>query len=345
MPPEETDATGPRADSPRKTRTHDGGPVTVAGVEVPAGERRRIEIPVSRLPTETLLTIPVEVVNGVEDGPRLWISGAVHGDEVVGVEVIRQVAGRIDPAQLKGVVIAVPIVNVFGFINQSRYLPDRRDLNRSFPGTKRGSLASRLAHLFMTEIVSQCTHGIDYHTGSNHRTNLPQIRADLNDAETRHCAEAFRAPVILDTHTRDGSLREAATKRGIAVLLYEAGEPLRFDQQSIEIGVEGTLRVMSRLKMRRAGRLKKRPASREFNQSVWVRARRGGILNLEVKLGENVTAKQRIGVIADAFGQDSVTIRAPDGGVVIGRAVNPLVYRGDGIVHIATSEIENVMDE
>ncbi|MEQ8963814.1 MAG: succinylglutamate desuccinylase/aspartoacylase family protein, partial [Coleofasciculus sp. C2-GNP5-27] len=154
--------------------------LTIGGITVAPGERKRTEIPVARLPTQTLLSLPITVINGVEAGPRLWISAAIHGDEINGVEIIRQVLERINPSQLHGVLIAVPIVNVFGFIEQSRYLPDRRDLNRSFPGSPRGSLASRLADLFMTEVVSRCTHGIDLHTAAQHRTNLPQIRANLD---------------------------------------------------------------------------------------------------------------------------------------------------------------------
>lgn len=311
------------------------GDVVVNEQVIAPGQRERLEIPFSRLPTEGWMAMPVEVVNGKADGPRLWLSGAVHGDELNGIEIIRRVLSLLDVDNLKGAVISVPIVNVFGFLTQSRYLPDRRDLNRSFPGSARGSLTGRLANLFMTEIVTHCTHGIDLHTGSNHRTNLPQIRGDLSVPETRRCAEAFCAPVILDTHTRDGSLREAASRKKIPVLLYEAGEPLRFDEEAIAIGVEGVFRVMHELGMWSRGKRKKRSPSRIFSESTWVRARRSGILRLSVQSGDAVTKQQELGVITDAFGDNAAKVRATKSGLIIGHVNNPLVNQGDGLVHIA----------
>ena len=313
------------------------GDIRIGGITVGPGQRRRLEIPVARLPTETWLSLPVEVLNGARPGPRLWLSAAVHGDELNGVEIISQVVARLDPGTLRGTLVAVPIVNVFGFINQSRYLPDRRDLNRSFPGSARGSLASGLAHLFMSEVVSQCTHGIDLHTGSQYRVNLPQIRANLQDPETRRFAEAFKPPVIIDARTRDGSLREAAAKRGIPVLLYEAGEPLRFDPQAIKLGVEGVFRVMAALRMCKRMVTKKRPPATQFAGTTWLRARRSGILHLEVELGQSVRKRQPLGSIADAFGGTSVFVRSPEDGVVIGHTTNPLVNRGDAVANLAVN--------
>ncbi|MFW6198438.1 MAG: M14 family metallopeptidase, partial [Acidobacteriota bacterium] len=161
----------------------------IGGERVAPGETRRLDLPVARLPTQQMLSLPVKVLHGSRPGPRLWLSAAIHGDEVNGVEIIRRVLDAVRPEELAGTVVAVPIVNVFGFVQQSRYLPDRRDLNRSFPGSRRGSLAARLARLFLTEVVERCSHGIDLHTGSLHRSNLPQVRGDLDDPETRRCAE------------------------------------------------------------------------------------------------------------------------------------------------------------
>ena len=288
----------------------------------------------ARLPTQTMLSLPVVVINGVEAGPRLWLSAAIHGDEINGVEIIRQVLEQVDPKQLRGTLISVPIVNVFGFIEQSRYLPDRRDLNRSFPGSATGSLAARLADLFMKEIVSHCTHGIDLHTAAIHRTNLPQIRANLQDPKTYHCAKAFGAPITIHATTRDGSLREAAAKRGIPILLYEAGEALRFDAPAIRDGVAGILRVMAALNMVDSLSVLP-PPTVEVTKSRWVRAPRSGILRLEIALGEKVSRKQQLGVIADAFGDTNVKVRAPVNGIAIGHAQNPLVNQGDGIIHLA----------
>ncbi len=209
--------------------------IEIAKEIIPPGRSLRLDLPVSRLPTQTLLSLPITIVNGVTPGPRLWLSAALHGDELNGVEIIRQVLAKIKPKQLRGTLLAVPIVNVFGFIEQSRYLPDRRDLNRCFPGSENGSLASRLANLFMREIVSHSTHGIDLHTAAINRVNLPQIRGNLKDPETYRCAKAFGTKIIMHANTRDGSLRQAATKKGIPVLLYEAGEALRFNSQAIAI--------------------------------------------------------------------------------------------------------------
>jgi predicted deacylase len=262
------------------------------------------------------------------------LSAAIHGDEINGVEIVRQVLARIKPRQLCGTLIAVPIVNIFGFIEQSRYLPDRRDLNRSFPGSARGSLASRLAHLFVQEVVNRCTHGIDLHTATHHRINLPQIRADLRNPETYRCAKAFSAPLMIHASTRDGSLRQAAARRGIPTLLYEAGEALRFDTEAIHYGVEGILRVMVELGMYDVN-LTAAEASLEVNQTKWVRASRGGILHREVALGQVVERRQRLGTITDAFGGKTTYVRAPFRGIAIGHTQNPLVNQGDGIFHIA----------
>ena len=312
-----------------------GNIIEIAGEKIPPGELRRLELPVARLPTQTMLSLPITIINGIETGPKLWVSAAIHGDELNGVEIIRQVVEQIQPKLLRGTLIAVPIVNVFGLIEQSRYLPDRRDLNRSFPGSASGSLASRLAYLFMKEIVSHSSHGIDLHTASLHRTNLPQIRANLEDKETECCAKAFGAPIIIHATTRDGSLRQAATKRGIPILLYEGGEALRFDAEAIRVGVTGILRVMACLEMYQFPLPSVPVPLVEVWQSKWIRASRSGIFRLTVALGERVEKKQPLGIIADAFGDASITVRAKIQGMVIGHTQNPLVNQGDAIVHLA----------
>ncbi|YAI82326.1 MAG: succinylglutamate desuccinylase/aspartoacylase family protein [cyanobacterium endosymbiont of Rhopalodia sterrenbergii] len=309
--------------------------IEIAGEAIAPGEYRRLEIPIARLPTQTWVSLPITVINGLHSGPKLWLSAAIHGDELNGVEIIRLVLENVEPKLLRGTLIAVPIVNVFGLIGQSRYLPDRRDLNRSFPGSKSGSLASRLAYLFMKEIVSHSTYGIDLHTASMHRTNLPQIRANLQDSETRRCAQAFGAPLLVHAMTRDGSLRQAATKRGIPILLYEGGEALRFDAEAIRMGVEGIERVMEYLEMYQFSLARMPVKSIEVDKSKWIRASRSGIFRLEVGLGEKVLKKQKLGIIADAFGESSIKVRASVNGIVIGYTQNPLVSQGDGIIHLA----------
>ena len=311
-----------------------GNTIEIAKETIPPGGCKRIEIPVSRLPTQTLLSLPVKVVNGVEPGAKLWLSAAIHGDELNGVEIIRQVLEKIQPEKLRGTLITVPIVNVFGFIEQSRYLPDRRDLNRSFPGSETGSLASRLADLFIREIVSNSTHGIDLHTAAIHRTNLPQIRANLEDEETYRCAKAFNPPVMLHSNTRDGSLRQAATKKGIPVLLYESGEALRFDPTAIDFGVRGILKVMECLDMYEFPQQRSEVKSVELQKSKWIRASCGGILHLAISLGQKIAKKQELGFITDAFGENKVVIRSNVNGIAIGYSLNPLVNQGDAIVHL-----------
>lgn len=312
--------------------------IEIAKEIIEPGRSRRLDIPVSRLPTQTLLSLPVTVVNGIEAGPKLWLSAAIHGDELNGVEIIRQVLAQVQSDKLRGTIIAVPIVNVFGFIEQSRYLPDRRDLNRSFPGSENGSLASRLANLFVREIVAKSTHGIDLHTAAIHRINLPQIRANLDDKKTYQCAQAFGAPIMINATTRDGSLRQAATKQGIPILLYEAGEALRFDPLAIRTGVEGIFRVMEYLQMYQFNSLPPISTPTEIRQSKWIRASCGGIFHLKVDLGEKVAKKQELGFISDAFGENKLIIRSNVPGIVIGYTQNPLVNRGDGIVHLAVIE-------
>jgi predicted deacylase len=309
----------------------------VGGTVVPRGTRQRLELPSGRLPTGDLLSLPVIAFNGSKPGPTLWLDAAIHGDEINGMEIIHEVLDRLDPKRLAGRILAVPIVNVYGFIQQTRYLPDRRDLNRHFPGSKRGSLASRLAHLFMEEIVKPCDYGIDLHTGSLHRTNLPQIRANLEHPETRRIAEAFGAPMMYRAKTIRGSLRAAAAKHGLPILTYEAGEPLRFDQDAIDVGVRGVLRVLSALKMLKlkTGERKKPKPSFEASSTHWMRAPRGGVLHIAVRLGQEVKKGAVLGSISDPASDDKDIVKSRYSGIVIGYTNNPLIYQGDATVHVA----------
>jgi predicted deacylase len=308
----------------------------IGGVRIRSGTVRALELPITRLVTGAEVTIPVRVVHGREDGPRVWLDAAIHGDEVAGVEVIRQVMAGLDPKTVRGTIVAVPIVNVLGFMSGDRYLPDRRDLNRSFPGSRRGSLASRIAHLFMTEVVASCEVGIDLHTGSDRRSNLPQVRADLDDPRTRELAAAFGAPVMLHAKIRDGSLRHAAREQGAKVLLYEAGEPLRFDDYAVDPGVIGVRRVLAALGMTEPADEAPVEPSLECRSSSWVRARRSGILHLDAHLGQKVSEGERLGTLFDSFGKTLRAVYANRDGIVIGRTEAPLVNSGDAVVHIAS---------
>jgi predicted deacylase len=306
----------------------------IGSVRVRAGSMQEVGLPITRLVTGADVSLPVRVVHGRDEGPTVWVNAAIHGDEVVGVEVIRRVLAGLSPKAFRGTLIAVPIVNVHGFMAGDRYLPDRRDLNRSFPGSPRGSLAARIAHLMMTEVVAKCEVGIDLHTGSDRRTNLPQVRADLDDPKTRALAEAFGAPVMFHARLRDGSLRSAA-QEGATVLLFEAGEAWRFDEWAIEAGVVGVRRVLATLGMTEPVDDGPVEPALVCRQSGWVRARRSGILELETALGRRVQVGDRLGGLHDSFGKRLSLVRADRAGIVIGHTTAPLVNNGDALVHVA----------
>jgi len=314
-------------------------PFIIADEEIQPGCIGRLALPITRLATGSPLTIPVTVVHGRTDGPCVWISAAIHGDELNGVPVIRRIQSYLNPQTLVGTVILVPVVNVFGLINESRYLPDRRDLNRSFPGSSKGSLASQLADLFMNEVVQYCDVGLDIHAGSAGRSNLPQIRCDLDDERSRNTALLFGAPVTVHSRVRDGSLREAAREAGASVLLYETGEAGRFDHTGIALGVDGGLRVLSGLGMRPDDPPPPTvPATLQSRKTSWVRARRSGFCELSVGLGDLVVEDQRLAAIYDVRTPNEVHVSAPNDGMVIGLQLKALLNRGEAIANIAMLE-------
>jgi len=319
--------------------------ITIGDMQITPGERLTIDLPIARLYTHTQMSMPVHVVHGRKDGPVLFVSAAIHGDEINGVEIVRQLLKMKFLNHLKGTLIAIPIVNVYGFINRSRYLPDRRDLNRSFPGNYSGSLASHLARTFMDEIVEKCTHGIDIHTGSNHRTNLPQIRATLDDPEVARLANAFGAPVIINARLRDNSLREAVIEKGIPMLLFEGGESLRFNQDPIAAGLKGIISVMREL-----GMIPKKSREKIFQSVVvkttsWVRANRSGIIHSAVPLGCVVKENQVMACIIDPLGDNEEKLLAPFEGIVISCLNLPLVHMGDAVFHMASAENRQDLEE
>lgn len=326
-------------------------PLIINGTTIFPGTRITLDLPAGRLYTHVPMSMPVHVIRGKKTGPRLFISAAIHGDEINGVEIIRRLLRLPALKRLRGTIIAVPIVNIHGLINHSRYLPDRRDLNRSFPGSEKGSIAARLAYLFMHEIVCQSTHGIDLHTGAIHRDNLPQIRANLDDEETDKLARAFNVPVIISSNLRDGSLREAAASHGIPMLLYEAGEALRFDEVSIRAGVKGITNVMRTLGMLPPSTRKSTNYIEPMvaRSSTWVRAPDSGILRAMVPLGSRVKKETLLGVVSDPFGGSETQIISNYNGIVIGRTNLPLVNEGDALFHIArfehVSEVATRIDE
>ncbi len=311
-------------------------PLTIGKHTINPGERINVSLPVADLYTATSLNMPVKVISGRKAGPVLFISAAIHGDELNGVEVIRRLLKRKILRSIRGTLVAVPVVNVHGFLDQSRYLPDRRDLNRSFPGTPKGSIAARLAHLFIEQIVAKADYGIDLHTGAINRTNLPQIRANLDDTETLEIAKAFGAPVIINSNIRDGSLRAYAAERHLPVLIYEAGEALRFDEVAIRGGIRGILNVMRQIGMLPASKRAKPITPVIAKSTTWVRAPASGIIGAKVKLGSSVTKGQTIAAISDPLGNDEQPVLAAVDGIVIGRTNLPLAHEGDALFNLAS---------
>jgi len=307
----------------------------IGGQQVLPGEHKRIDLPTVRLYTEDM-TMPVFVQRGRRAGPILFVCAAIHGDELNGIEIIGRLIKNRQLKGLRGTLIAVPMVNVFGVLNQSRYLPDRRDLNRSFPGSERGSLAARIAHLFIDEIVSKCDYGIDLHTGARNRSNLPQIRANLDDATTLDLAKAFGVPVLLNANLRDGSLRQCAADKGVRVLLYEAGEALRFDEFSIRAGVGGVINVMRHLGMLKPSS-KRKEVVEPFvaRYSTWMRAPDSGLVHHRKHLGDYVEKYEVLARITDAFGNAIDQVVSSTEGIIIGKQNIPLVQEGEAMYNIA----------
>ena len=312
-------------------------PFAIRDVEVAPGQHVAIDLPVAQLYTHTELTIPLQIVHGRRDGPVLLLSAAIHGDELNGVEIIRRVLRHRAMPRLRGTLIAAPVVNVFGFIHRSRYLPDRRDLNRCFPGSERGSLGARIAHRFMQDVIHHCSHIVDLHTGAIHRSNLPQIRADMEDEEAAALAYAFGLPVILDSTALDGSMRAMARAQGIPAIVYEAGEALRFEEESIRAGVRGCIRVLRHLGMLPRTRAPRPQQWAPFvaRSSQWVRAEQDGVFRPHVELGAHVAKGDLLGIVGSPEGGNELEIRVPAAGVVIGRNNIPLVNEGEALFHIA----------
>jgi predicted deacylase len=311
-------------------------PFAIGGEAVAPGTRRTVDLPVSVMSDHTPVTMSVHVIHGRRPGPTLFVSAAIHGDEVIGAEIVRRLLRAPGLARLRGTLLAVPIVNAFGFLNQTRYLPDRRDLNRSFPGHSGGSLAARLANIFVSEVVARADVGIDLHSAAIHRTNFPQIRVSPGQKRALELAEVFGAPVILTSKLREGSLRQVAREMGVEMLLYEAGEGLRFDEFAVRAGVAGIHRVMRQLGMV-AGKGAARPRARPMHaaSSFWCRAPAGGLFRPYRSAGDEVAAGTVLGVVSDPFGEVETEILAEEPGLVVGRSNLPVVNEGDGLFHIA----------
>ena len=318
----------------------------IGGETIAPGTSGDIALPVIDLSAGMQADLQVRIFHGKRNGPTIFVSAAIHGDEIIGTEIIRRVMKKLNPARMAGTVIFVPVVNMFGFINHSRYLPDRRDLNRSFPGTERGSLASQLANIFSTEVIDRCSLGIDIHSAAQHRYNLPQIRIASGNPKLKELALEFGPPVVIEADLRPGSLRALAREAGVDMLLMEAGEALRFDEFSVLTGVNGILRVLKKLEIIESKRLGKRgtpPA--QTTRTVWLRSTRGGICRLISPSGSKVHKGDTVACISDIFGDGEEEILSPVDGIVIGHSNLPVVNQGDALLHIAEVRVFDTVEE
>ncbi|MHA6246987.1 succinylglutamate desuccinylase/aspartoacylase family protein [Pontibacter sp. CAU 1760] len=308
--------------------------IVINGRSIDRGEKVLTKIAISKLPSGTVIEIPIYVFRSVHDGPVVLLMAGMHGDEVNGTEIIRRMLSKKMLYPLKGTIIAVPVLNIYGFLNFSREVPDGKDVNRSFPGNRDGSLASRVAHRFMKEIIPYVDYGLDFHTGGSSRANYPQIRCVLEDFRNEELAKAFGAPFIMNSSYRQGSLRKEAAKHGKSILVYETGEALRFDEKGIAVGVDGTCRVLHHL-----GMMPSHPTPHEQSiicqKDSWIRAKNAGLWRSFVRLGEFIKKNQCIGSITDPYGEMEVKLNASAGGYVVGLNNMPVVNQGDALLHLA----------
>lgn len=304
------------------------------GVDIPRGETRKVEVNISRLPSRSPIDIYITIARAKKPGPVLLLMGGLHGDEINGVEIVRRIVEQELHQPLIGTTICIPIINIYGFINFSRYVPDGKDVNRSFPGNKNGSLASRVAYYLTKDIIPKIDVGIDFHTGGADRSNYPQIRCMMNDERNQELAQTFCAPFTLHSKYRPKSLRQTAAKRGKRILVYEGGESARFDEFAIQQGINGAIRIMKLLKMTEANGVEPNYPNRIITHSSWVRARTSGIFQCTVSNGALVKRNQVMGYMTDPFGDFKQPIKAPATGYVIGLNNNPILHQGDAIAHI-----------
>ncbi|RNC85388.1 MAG: succinylglutamate desuccinylase/aspartoacylase family protein [Balneola sp.] len=307
--------------------------ITIKDQKIGIGENRKINLNIARLPTYTSIDLPVHVYRAKQDGPVLLLTGGLHGDEINGIEIIRRLISTKQILPKVGTVIALPIVNIYGFLLNVRGVPDGKDINRSFPGIKGGSLARLLAYTLMTQIIPQIDCGVDFHTGGASKANFPQIRCSFNLQGAKELAKAFDAPITLHSTLIPKSFRSASNKKKKTILVYETGESLRFDEHGIGLGIEGTLKLMKHLGMKfQAPEIK---GTRMFRKSGWVRAKTAGLFSPEFELGTSIEKKRSLGFISDPFGGKKTKVVFSEPGIIIGQNNNPIVHKGDALIHIA----------
>lgn len=307
--------------------------VTIANQEIKPGEFKEIKINIARLPSHTLIDTPIYVSRSMKDGPVLALIAGMHGDELNGMEIVRRILDRGLHKVKRGTVVCMPVINVYGFLNYSREVPDGKDVNRSFPGRKNGSLASRVAYYLMREVIPFIDCGIDFHTGGAMRSNYPQVRTVLRDDTNLELANAFCAPFTIDTSFRPNSLRKEASRKGKKIIVYEGGESLRFDPLAIEEGVAGTLRLMKHLNM-----IDTAPEPKEQNRVIWntswIRAKHAGLFQPNIQCGQLVHRGEWVGTITDPFGEFKEEVKASETGYVISLNNGPVINAGDALMHL-----------
>ncbi|GAA4004275.1 succinylglutamate desuccinylase/aspartoacylase family protein [Hymenobacter fastidiosus] len=307
--------------------------ICLNGLIIRPGERVLTRLVISKLPSGTVIDVPVHVFRSTVPGPTVLLLAGMHGDEVNGIETIRRLVRRNLLQPLRGTIIAIPILNIYGFLNFSREVPDGKDVNRSFPGHPRGSLASRVAHRFMREIMPLVDCGIDFHTGGAARSNMPQVRCLLGHPDTDALARAFAAPFTLHAALRPGSLREAAFQQQKTIIVYEAGESLRLDEAGIDMAIAGTFRVLHHLAMVAEAAPPAWP-SIVCLRHTWLRAKFAGLFRSHVQNGDFLAKGQVYGSVADPYGEGAVRLEAPVSGYVIGLNHMPVVNQGDALLHM-----------
>ena len=308
--------------------------VEIQGHKVGLGEDKLIKVEIDRLPTGTVIEIPIYVFNSKKAGPTVLLQAGLHGDEVNGIELVRRMLGRKYFKIKKGCLIVVPLLNVFGFLNLSRDLHGK-DMNRSYPGSKLGSLASRIAHFHMKGVVNNVDFGIDFHTGGGQRSNYPQVRYTPKSKEGKYLADIFNAPFQFSSNLIAKSFRKEAYKNGVPIIVYEAGEALRLDKFAINKGIEGTLNVLEHFGMiAKRKDVTKSEKAVELSSSRWIRAKIAGLFNTRVKNGEQVEKGQILGYITDTYGETVSSVKAPFNGYIININNFPIINRGDALFRI-----------
>ena len=307
--------------------------VVVSGRVIRPGETQEILLKISEFYTAQPVNIPVTVMRGHEEGPRVFLTAAIHGDELNGVEIVRSVIQGLDHTKIRGTLICMPVVNRMGFLTHTRYLPDRTDLNRHFPGDPQGNMADRIAEILFRQIAGNCDYGIDFHTAAIGRTNLPHIRGTIEDDRVRRIAKAFGTEVIVDRPGHPRSLRSAAVAASIPTILYEGGETFKFQRKEIRKGINGVYNVLSALGVIPTP-IKEPRLQVIVRKTEWVRAERGGILDLHTAPGELVYDREVLAVIENPFGREVSSVVAPFTGLILGTTTRPMVNPGDAICHI-----------